>query len=50
MGNYMLCIIDCLSRKSIKEQKRMMKVLKDMFEQSAFFTSDQIKEVLLVIV
>lgn len=35
-------------RKAIKEQRKMDKVLKDMFDQTSFFNADELTSVLLV--
>lgn len=41
---YALCF-----RKAVKEQKKMVKVLKDMFDSTAFFDVHELTTVLLVI-
>ena len=38
----------CYFRKGLKEQKRMVKMLNDMFESTAYFDTEELTAVLLV--
>ena len=38
----------CHFRKGLKEQKRMVKMLNDMFESTAYFDAEELTAVLLV--